>query len=361
VTFKPTKTGTLTADLVILDNATGSPQFSTLSGSVVAGPPVVSLTPASLKFASTPEGETTAAQVVTLKNTGESTLTLASGAITITGTDASSFVKSATTCGTTLAAGASCTISVEMKPATTGALTASLNVADNAAGSPQKVTLSGTGTAAAPTVSLAPGTTTFANTVIGVPSAAQTLTLTNTGKSTVTISSIVVTGTNASSFYDVTTCTGTLAAGASCPIAVVFKPTAAEALTAKVVVTDTAAGSPQAATLDGTGIKAPTVSVTPATLAFGTEAVGTSTEAKAVTVKNTGTSPLTITGVTLGGTNPTSFLLANECGSPLASGASCTIYVALHPAAKGALKATLSIADNAAGSPQSVALTGTGD
>ena len=138
VTFKPTTTGTLTAELGVLDNATGSPQVVDLSGSISAGAPAASVSPGSLTFASTPEGTTSAAQTVTLKNTGSATLTITSGGITISGTDASSVVKSATSCGSTLAAGASCTISVEFKPAALGTLTGSLNIADNAAGSPQK-------------------------------------------------------------------------------------------------------------------------------------------------------------------------------------------------------------------------------
>ena len=86
---------------------------------------------------------TTAAQVVTIKNSGTAALTLTSE--TLTGTNATSFLISANTCTTSLAAAASCTISVEFKPAAAGALTASLSIADNATGSPQAVALSGTG------------------------------------------------------------------------------------------------------------------------------------------------------------------------------------------------------------------------
>src|ERR1019366_9164994 len=106
-----------------------------LTGTGVTTAPAVTLTPTSLAFASTNVGVTTAAQVVTVKNSGTAALTLTSE--TITGTNATSFLKSATTCGTSLAVGASCTVSVEFKPAAAGALTASLAIADNASGSPQ--------------------------------------------------------------------------------------------------------------------------------------------------------------------------------------------------------------------------------
>ena len=108
--------------------------------------PAVTLTPTSLTFASTTVGSTTAAQVVTVKNSGTAALTLTSE--TLTGTNATSFLISANTCTTSLAAAATCTVSVEFKPAAAGALTASLSIADNATGSPQAVTLTGTGAAA---------------------------------------------------------------------------------------------------------------------------------------------------------------------------------------------------------------------
>jgi hypothetical protein len=359
VTFKPTTTGTLTAKVVLKDNATGSPQSAALSGSVASGSPVASVSPGSLTFASTPEGSTTAAQVVTLNNTGGATLTINTGGISISGTNASSFADT-TTCGSTLAAGANCTISVTFKPAATGTLTATLNIADNASGSPQKVTLTGTGTTAVATVSLSVTSVVFPNTVEGVASQAQTVLLTNTGTPSVGINSIVITGTNATSFSELSTCGAVITSGESCRIFVVFKPTTTGALTATLNVHDSATGSPQTASLSGTGTTAPTVTVTPTSLAFATTAVGTTSIAQGVTVKNSGTANLTVTSITLAGTNASSFVQANECGSPLAPGASCAILVALKPTVTGSLTATLSIADNGSGSPQVVTLTGTG-
>jgi len=131
--------------LQVADNATGSPQSVGLKGTGAATAPVVSLTPKTLTFASTAVGSTTAAKVVTLKNTGTATLDISSGGIKMSGTDKSSFLIKSKTCGTTVAAAASCTISVEFKPAASGALTAALDVADNATGSPQTVSLTGTG------------------------------------------------------------------------------------------------------------------------------------------------------------------------------------------------------------------------
>jgi subtilase family serine protease len=319
--------------------------------------PVITLTPATLAFAATNVGTTTAAKVVTVKNTGNTAATLTSE--TIGGTNAGSFLKSATTCGASLAAGASCTVSVEFKPAKAGALTGSLNVADNAAGSPQSVALSGTGTAAA-TVTLTPSTLTFDTTDVGSTSPAQAVTLTNGGTTALTITSVTLSGTNPAAFTDLSTCGASLAAKASCQILVAFRPGAAGNLTATLSVADSATGSPQKVTLSGTGAAKPTVTLTPAKLTFASTKVGAASPAQAVTLKNTGASTLGITSIAVTGTNATSFLQLNTCGTTLAGGTSCTILVDFKPTVTGALTASLVVTDNGTGSPHKVALTGTG-
>jgi hypothetical protein len=248
--------------------------------SVAGGSLTVSLSPTSLAFASTTEGSTSAAQTVTIKNTGTAAVTLTSE--TITGTRAASFLKSATTCGATLAAGATCTVSVEFKPATTGALTASLSVADSATGSPQTVALAGTGVAASTlAVSLSPTSLSFASTTEGSTLAAQLVTVKNTSTGTVTLTSETITGTNATSFLkSATTCGTTLAAGASCTVSVEFKPLAVGTLTASLSVADNATGSPQLVSLTGTGAStSPTgalqfIAVTPCRIADTRNATG---------------------------------------------------------------------------------------
>jgi subtilase family serine protease len=113
----------------------------------VAPTPKVSITPTTgLAFGASAVGATSAAKLVTVKNVGSVAATLFEYGATIGGTGATSFLKSATTCGATLAVGASCTIGVEFKPAAKGSLTATLSISDNAASAtPQTVALSGTG------------------------------------------------------------------------------------------------------------------------------------------------------------------------------------------------------------------------
>jgi len=354
VEFKPAAGGTLTASLSIADNATGTPQAVSLTGTGTA--PAVTLTPTALTFASTTVGATTAAQLVTVKNSGTAALTLTSE--TITGTSATSFVKSATTCGASLAVGATCTVSVEFKPAAGGTLTASLSIADNATGTPQAVSLTGTG--AAPAVTLTPAAIAFPATVAAATSAAQVVTLKNTGTLAVTISSIALGGTNPTSFLEIGTCGTSLAVGASCSIYVAFKPASAGALSATLSVTDNASGSPQKVTLTGTGTAVPTLTRSSTSLAFASTTHGTTSAAQTVTLTNAGAATITLASISLAGTNPADFEELNTCGATLAPAATCQVFVAFRPAAAAAYTATLSIADNAASSPQSVALSGTG-
>jgi hypothetical protein len=252
-------------------------------------------------------------------------------------------------------------VSVEFKPAAAGALSAALAIADNASGSPQLVKLSGTGVATAtPTVTLTPTSIAFPATAVGATSDAQIVTVKNTSTVTVTISSITVGGTNATSFEEIGTCGTSLAAGASCSLYVAFKPASAAALTGSISVADNATGSPQKVTLTGTGTAAPSVKLSTTSIAFPTTTHGTTSTAVPVTLTNGGTSTLTFTSITLTGTNPTDFEALNTCGATLAPAANCVVYVAFKPAAAAAYSAKLTITDNGASSPQSVALSGTG-
>jgi subtilase family serine protease len=357
VEFKPTAAGLLTASLSIADNATGSPQLVALKGTATS-PLTVAVSPTSLTFASTAVGATTAAQIVTVKNSSTAAVTL--GTISFTGTNSTSFLKSATTCGTSLAAAASCTISVEFKPAVAGSLTASLSIADSATGSPQLVALKGTSTATL-TVSASPTSLTFASTAVGATTAAQIVTVKNTGTAAVTLGTISFTGTNATSFLkSATTCGTSLTAAASCTISVEFKPVAAGKLTASLSVADNATGSPQLISLTGTATATLSVALSPTPVSFPNTVVGVTSPAQLITLKNTGTAAVTINSLLIGGTAPTSFTQLNNCGTTLAVGASCSIYAAFKPASAAAFSATISVADTASGSPQTVTMSGTG-
>src|SRR5207244_1316720 len=119
--------------------------------------------------------------------------------------------------------------------------------------------------------------------------------------------------------------------------------------------------SPQQVTLGKTAVtSAPTATLSPTSLTFSAQGIGTTSPAKSVTLKNTGTASLTITSIAITGTNAGDFAQTHTCGTSLAAGASCSINVTFKPTASGTRTATLSISDNGGGSPQSVPLTGTG-
>jgi photosystem II stability/assembly factor-like uncharacterized protein len=313
--------------------------------------PAVTLTPTSLNFGTVATGVTSPIKTVTLKNSGKATLTIT--AITITGTNSGDFPETST-CGSSLAAGATCLIKVQFKPSATGARSASVSITDNAAGSPQQVPLSGTGT----TAKLAPTPLGFGTLAVGLTSAVKKVTLTNIGTTTLTISSIAVTGAEAADFPEpATTCGSSLAAASSCTVSLTFKPTTTGARSANLTVTDNASGSPQQVPLSGTGT---TAELTPTSLSFGSVKVGTTSAAKTVTLKNVGTTAITISGITIAGTEAGDFGETNGCGSSLAASASCTIIVTFKPTTTGNRSAMLKVTDSAAGSPQQVALSGTG-
>ena len=272
------------------------------------------------------------------------------------------FACQTNTCGSSVAASGSCTISVTFTPTAINSRTASISIADNASGSPQSVTLTGTGTASI--VSLSAASLTFGNEPIGTSSPSQTITLTDTGNVSLTIASISVTGTNAGDFGETTTCplspSSVAANGGSCTITVTFTPSASGNRTASLSIADNAtAGSPQAVNLSGTGATG-TVGLSPTSLTFGNQSVGTTSAAQIVTLTNGGSSALAINSIQITGTNPGDFAETTTCGSSLGVNASCTVNVTFTPATSGSLTATLTFSDSATNSPQTVSLTGTG-
>ena len=319
-------------------------------------PPAVSLSPVSLSFGSQPLEESSGAQSVTLTYGGKATLSITN--LAVTGTNAGDFVQN-NNCASSVAAGANCTINVTFAPSASGARTASLNIADNAPGSPQSVSLSGTGTATA--ANLSPTSLTFASQAVGTTSAAEAITLTNSGNAALTISSIALTGANPGDFTQNTACGNSVAAGANCAITVTFTPSASGAATASLSVADNVSGSPQTVSLSGTGKStAAVVSLSATSLAFGSLPTGTASPAQTIILSNSGTAALSITSLAVSGANASSFVQTNTCGSSVAAGANCAISVTFAPSARGTATATLNIADNVSGSPQTVSLAGTG-
>jgi len=207
----------------------------------------------------------------------------------------------------------------------------------------------------APAVSLTSPALAFGNQQVGTTSAAQPLTLQNIGTATLNIASIAASG----DFAQTNTCAATLAPSASCTINVTFTPTALGVRNGAVSVASNVAGSPHSSTLSGTGTAAPpgpAVSLTPPALAFGSQLIGATTAAQALTLQNIGGTTLNIASIAASG----DFAQTNTCGATLAPTATCIINVTFTPTALGVRNGAVSVASNAAGSPHGSALRGTG-
>lgn len=332
---------------------------------VSTAPAVLSAGPTGiLQFGNQTVGTTSAPLTITIENTGNNFLNFTNSTYTASG----DFNVTGGTCEEETDGGwdpgQTCTLTVTFTPSTTGTLTGSVSVPSNATGSPANITFQGTGTAATstPTASLAPAMLTFASTAVGATATAQTLTLSNTSTSVLDISGITIGGANPSDFAETSTCGATLAANATCTISVTFTPASATSFAATVSVADNATVSPQTATLSGTGTvpAAPAVSLSPSSLSYQGTVVGATATAQTVTVSNTGNAVLNISGITIGGTNPSDFAETSTCAETLAVDATCTISVTFTPGSIASFAATVSVADNAAGSPQTVTLSGAG-
>jgi trimeric autotransporter adhesin len=209
-----------------------------------------------------------------------------------------------------------------------------------------------------PIASLTPPTLVFNPTVIGRNSPAQIATLTNTGTTPMQVAGINFTGANANAFSQTNNCPATLAGGANCTINVTFTPTTGGAAAANLSVSDSAPGSPQLVAMTGTGVSA--VSLAPAGLSFPLQINTTSSAPQSITLTNNQTITLNISGITLTGSNSSSFSQINTCGAALTAGSSCVITVTFTPNLTGSNTAIVSIADDAPGSPQTATLFGLG-
>lgn len=348
----------------------GSPFSSGLSpvgccgGLAISGNPVqavsgpaVTIFPSSAQTFGAVVGSTSATQIFSIVNTGNQLLAINS--ISITGANVSSFSQT-NTCLATLSPNNNCSVSVDFTPANAGTFTASLQIADNAPGTPQTLSLSGTGTAAAPAVTFSPTALTFPSTNQGTPSAPLVLTIINSGNAALTVSSVSISGSNPSDFTFTNNCTAAVAPAANCTISVVFTPAAAGQRTANLMVSDNASGSPQSLALSGSGIAVvPTVTFSPPSPSFPVITQGTSSASQTLTVTNSGSATLHVSSVSLGGPNASEFGFTNNCAAAVAPAANCSISLVFSPTAAGQHAASLTISDDAPASPQTVSLTAT--
>jgi len=240
---------------------------------------------------------------------------------------------------------ASCSFCVTFNPSHTGKRTGKITVTDSDSSSPQTTVVSGVGSL----VELSPEPLDFGSVILG-SNAALPVTLTNVGKKALTITSI-----KANTDYTTTNnCGASLAAGGTCTINVTFTPAAAGSRPGALLVTSGDPASPERLDLVGKGHG---VVLKPTALAFGSQAVGTTSAARSVTITNMNSS-----AVLMGTFNTTDAFIvsANNCPATLSTGQSCTVQVEFQPDQSGLTDGTLFVNDSEPDSPQQLALSGTG-
>jgi len=373
VRFQPASTGDYTATLRIADNSdgagiAGSEQDVLLTGRSTTSAVVVS--PPSYDFGQQPVGASVTRTVV-VSNAGEAPLTLgADAALTPDSGGALTVPSNTNGCvsGTVLYQNDTCTVVVDFAPTSRGTVTGTLRLVDDNgehAGSVQTVALTGTGVA--PVAAVNPGDTLDFSTVLSGTASVKTVTISNVGDpgTTLTVAPLVDT-TRTRAFTETDTCAQGVQAGSSCTVTVTFAPTARGLITSTLgIVTNSGnVSSTQAVALHGVG-SAPEATLNPASGLDFTGVLSGTTATRLVTVTNSGDpgTTLHVGPVGVGGADASAFTQTTTCGSGgLSQGQSCTISVTFAPRARGAVGATLSVADDADGGAGAQALTvqGTG-
>jgi phospholipase C len=184
---------------------------------------------------------------------------------------------------------------------------------------------------------------------VGGTSAGRKIIINNNQSSTITLKSItpsanfVVTSNN---------CGSSVTVGNSCNMEVEFQPTQAGPLTGTLTIVDSGVTSPEVVNLSGIGTN---ISVSPLSLTFASTLIGSTTSSKSVTLKNIGTSAISISSIAAAG----EFAQTNACGSSLAAGASCAIHVTFSPTTSGTIEGGVSVISSDPANPITVDLKGT--
>jgi len=202
-----------------------------------------------------------------------------------------------------------------------------------------------------PVVSLSSTSLLFATEAVGKTSPPQTVTLTNTGTTQLEITSI----TASTNFEQTSTCGSGVSAGASCTITVTFAPQITGHQVGLVSIVDNAFYSPQTISL----AESTAVVLAPSKLSWGTQQTNVTSAPQNLKLTNTAETVLSSTSIKITGSDKNDFAQANNCGTSLPGGASCTIAVTFTPAAAGGRSGDISISDSSGGT-QGVSLSGVG-
>lgn len=361
----PTTAGAFAASLNLASNASNGGIAVSLAGSASAAAPALAANPSALSFGAQTIGAGAATQSVAITNRGNVPVTFASVAVS----GAASVTIGSGGCAGTLAVAASCNVPLAFAPTAEGSVNATLLLRSNAADVSVAVTGSGTtATVARPALSEA-GPVAFADTQVGQQATAHRTTLSNNGSAALKITTLTLGGGNPGDFALAGTCAigGSVSPGASCTIDSIFKPAAAGARSADLVLM-TDGGAQLSLRLNGNGLAVPTttpsLSASPQAFDFGSATVGDTGPLKRFTLTNSGSAALTINSATFSGPYAATAIDATDtkaCGAfplTLAAGASCELPVRFTPTTAGSASGNLTL--QAAGASWTIALSGQG-
>lgn len=341
LSFTPSTAGPHSGVLTLVD-AVGTHTVS-LAGSG-SGHASVGVTPAAVDFGIVLLGQN-APQSVTVTNTGDADIGL------LTPVATGDFRVDSTTCGSRIAAGATCTVTVVFSPSADGGRTGTLTVADDAAS--HTVVLTGTGRGAS-SLAFTPSSLVFGNAAVNGVTAAQTVTLLNSGTAAATLQPATVAGDFR---FAGNTCGASLGTGATCTVDITFAPAAVGFRSGALSLSD--ADSTHSVALQGTGT-AGVMTLSPTAVSFYDTTLNTTTVARTVSLTNTGNGPLSLGTITV----TDDFAVSQNCnGVVLSGGAACTLSVTFSPRSAGAHAGTVSVpsdSNGVAGTLSTIALTGNG-
>jgi hypothetical protein len=347
VAFKPTASAAASGVLSISSNSENSSTATVhVTGTGVAAPvPLLTTSAAILSFGNVALNST-ATETITLKSTGTEPVTVNEAGISGTG-----YAVSGSTFPVSLNPGSSLTLQVAFDPKIAGASTGSLTISSNA--NATTVSLSGTGvTTPEPLLTTSAAILSFGNVTLN-STATETITLKSAGTEPVTVNGAGISGTG----YAVSGSTFpvTLNPGASLTLQVTFDPRTTGAHAGTLTISSNA--NAMTVGLSGTGVTAPEPHLTASatSLSFGNVTVN-SAATEAITLKSTGTAPVTVNGAGVSGTGYA--VSGSTFPVSLNPGASLTLQVTFDPRTTGAHAGTLTISSNA--NATTVSLSGTG-
>lgn len=352
LTFKPSAAGHFEASLSVISTDSRIVDTAKMKGLGIA--PRVVLSTTSIDFGDQSINKGSQAYEVLLTNSGNEPLTISS----IT-TDAPYSLTD--NCSDEVAVDASCNIFITFTPTEVAEFAGQVLITDDAADSPQIISLVGRGIdPGTPDISFSRTSVDFGAQAINLLSIPQTVTVKNSGTAPVVISAITASSNFA---MEDTACVKTLAEDETCTLSILFQPSAVEAYSGIITITDNVSGSPQIISLIGRGVQDGSIVIDISTvdIEFGDVNVGETSAPSTVTVRNDGMLPSEIIAVYVDGLQSHSFSKSDNCqGNTLTAGESCLITTTFSPADDGRLTAKLNLLYTSATAPEQVSLVGTG-